>query len=112
MHVNNESKTLNPTTLQVESIPLKQYADAEIQGMTSVKGTPNVLKNEGITFNGQPAWRVDYIRNYLGAQLSYNIHIFVTKDGRLYDISYTTSPLKVPEMRPIGEKNHPNISIY
>ena len=104
VHVNNESKTLNPTTLQVESIPLKQYADAEIQEMTSIKGTPNVLKNEGITFNGQPAWRLEYIHNYLGAQLSYNIHIFVAKDGRLYDISYTTPPLKVPEMRPIGEK--------
>jgi hypothetical protein len=73
--------------------------------MTSAEGSPDVLKNENITISGEPARRVDYINNYLGVQTNYGSNIFVIKDDKIYDIGFITSPLKVPEMRPIGEKN-------
>jgi hypothetical protein len=36
--------------------------------------------------------------------LMYGKSIFIVKDGKVYDIGFTTEPLKVPEMRPVGEK--------
>ncbi len=104
VNVRDATRTLDPTSLQVQSIPLKQYADELIQVMTSAKGEPNILNNEGITFIGEPAWRLDYIHNYLGIQVNYGITIYVAKGEKLYEISFSTPPLKVQDMRPIGEK--------
>jgi hypothetical protein len=72
--------------------------------MTSSKGEPTILKNEAITFSGEPAWRLDFIHNYLGIQSDYSIIIYVAKNDKLYEISLITPPLKVEEMRPVGEK--------
>jgi hypothetical protein len=66
--------------------------------MTSATGSPDVLKNENTTISG------DYIANTRGVQIMYGSSIFVVKDDKLYDIGFITSPLKVPEMRPTGEK--------
>lgn len=104
VHVDNASRTLDPATLKVQPLSPEQNANELIAGMTSAKGTPNILRNEAITFGGQPAWRVDYIHNYLGVQANYGISIFVVKDQKIYEISLLTAPLKVEEMRPVGEK--------
>lgn len=102
--VENVTRTLDPATLKVQALSPEQHANDLISGMTSAKGTPNILKNEAITFSGQPAWRVDFIHNYLGVQAGYGIVIYVVKDQNLYEISFNTNPLKVEEMRPAGEK--------
>ena len=65
----------------------------------------DTIKDEAITFAGEPAWQVEYITNYQGIQLMYGKSIFVVKDGKLFDIGFTMEPLKVPEMSPIGEKS-------
>jgi len=104
VYVTEASRTLDPATLKVQSIPLEQYANQQIAEVSSSKGQPNILKNEPTTIDGQPAWRLDYINNYLGTQLSYESHIFVTNGEKVYDVSLWLNPLKVEEMRPVGEK--------
>lgn len=104
VEVKNASRTLDPATLKVKSLPLEHFANELIRGLTTVKSEPTVIRNEAITFNGDPAWRVDYIWNFMGIQGLYNIHIFVIKDSKLYEIDFTTPPLKVEETRTVGEK--------
>lgn len=104
VYVTDASRTLDPGTLKIQSIPLERYANQQIAEVSSPKGEPNILKNEAVTLNGQPAWQLDYINNYLGTQLSYESHIFVTNGEKVYDISLWLNPFKVEEMRPVGEK--------
>lgn len=102
--VKDATRTLDPAPLQVQLIPLEEYANEVIRGLTTRQWEPTVIKNEAITFNGEPAWRVDYIWNFMGSQALYGNYIFVIKDSKLYEIHFATPPLEVQEMRPIGEK--------
>ena len=104
MDVKDAPRTLDPTTLKIKSLPLEHHANELISGLTTTKSEPTVIKNEAINFNGEPAWQVDYIWNFMGIQGHYNTHIFVIKDSKLYEVNFTTPPLKVEEMRPVGEK--------
>jgi len=102
VYVENVSRTLDPASLQIQSLPLEHYANELTGG--SLQSSGNIIKNEAITFNGQPAWQVNYIYNYEGSQLFYGSHTFVIKDDKLYEITFATPPLKVEQMRPVGEK--------
>jgi hypothetical protein len=103
--VQNTSRTLDPDTLEVTSLPPEHYAQSFIQGMTGlIEGsTLDTLKNEATTVSGQPAWQVEYISGYQGMQTIYGKVFYVVKDGKLFEIAFSTGPLKVPETRPIGE---------
>jgi hypothetical protein len=70
----------------------------------SFSGNLEVLKDEAITLNGEPAWSLQFIVNSYGSQLSYGSVIYVLKEKALFEIDFTTPPLMVPEMRPVGEK--------
>ena len=102
VNVQNASRTLDPATLKIQSLPLEHYVNELTQG--SLQSSGDIVTNEAVTFSGEPAWRVDYIYNYEGSQLFYGSHIFVIKDGKLYEITFATPPLKVEEMLPVGEK--------
>ena len=54
-----------------------------------------MIKNQATHFKGLPAWEVEYISNYAGIQTLYGHSIFVVKDGKLFDIGFTTAPLLV-----------------
>jgi hypothetical protein len=98
-----DSRTLDPETLQVKEIPfsLEDYAKSQIMSFPDI----DVLKNEAVTLNGEQAWSLNFITiDSLGSQLSYSSSIYVIKDKELFEINFLTPPLKVPEMRPIGEK--------
>jgi PsbP len=103
VYVEDASRQLNPETLKVQSTPLEQRANSLIAVM-GFNQPPNIIKNEATTFNGEPAWRVDYIMNINGYQVQYGTNIFVYKNDKLYQIDFKTNPLKVEEMRPVGEK--------
>lgn len=98
------SRTLDPTTLEVTSLPVEYHARTFIEAMRSIGGTLDVLKNEDTTFGGQPARQVEYISNYGGYQTGYGKKFFLIKDDTLFDVGFSTDPLLVPEMRPIGER--------
>jgi hypothetical protein len=100
------SRTLDPDTLQVTSLPPEHYAQAFIQTMTGLTegSTLDTLKNEATTVSGLPAWQVEYISGYQGMQTSYGKNFYVVKDGKMFEIAFMTDPLEVPETRPIGEK--------
>lgn len=102
----NTSRTLDPDTLQVTSLPPEHYAQAFIQTMTGLSegSTLDTLKNEATTVSGLPAWQVEYISGYQGMQTSYGKNFYVVKDGKMFEIAFMTDPLEVPETRPIGEK--------
>jgi PsbP len=112
VEVENSSsgRTLDPTTLEVKSLPVESvetHANKFIEAARSgvIEGLSiDVLKNEATTFGGEPAWNVQYITNSEGYQREYGSKFLVIKGDKVFDVTFSTEPLKVPEMRPIGEK--------
>jgi len=102
-----DSRTLDPETLQVKETPfsLEDYAKSNINSFSSIGADLEILENKAVTLNGEPAWSLQFISiDSLGSQVSYSSSIYVIKDKVLFEIDFLTPPLKVPEMRPIGEK--------
>jgi hypothetical protein len=78
---------------------------SQVLSFSGIGGDLEILKNEAVTLNGEPAWSLQFISiDSLGSQLSYSSSIYVIKDKELFEIDFLTPPLQVPEMRPIGEK--------
>lgn len=103
VHIEDSGRQLDPATLKVRSTPLEQRADSLIAAL-GFNQKPNIIKNEDTIFKGEPAWRVDYIMNINGYQAQYGTNIFAYKNDKLYQVDFQTDPLKVEEMRPVGEK--------
>jgi hypothetical protein len=96
----------------VKSLPVepvethaRNFIEAVGSGYGFIEGMSiDVLKNNATTFGGEPAWNVEYIENVGGYQKQYGSKFFVIKGDKLFDVEFSADPLKVPEMRPIGEK--------
>ena len=88
-----DTRTLDPETLQVKEIPysLEGHANSYIM---SFSGNLKILKNEAITLNGEPAWSLQFILNSYGSQLSYGSVIYMIKDKELFEIDFTTPPFR------------------
>jgi PsbP-like protein len=61
------------------------------------------IKNTTTSIGGENASKVQYIQSYEGEQMVFNIFIYVVKDDKVYELSFYTEPLNVPETLPIGE---------
>lgn len=106
----NTSSTLNPNTLQVESLSAQDYGNNEASILSGpmdfggMQATHDITRNNATDVSGLPSWRIDYITNISGIQSSYQSKVFVVNEGTLFTIDFFTDPLKVPETLPIFEQ--------
>ncbi len=104
------SRSLNPNTLQVESLSPADYAKMETNLLSGpmdfggMQATHDITRNNTTEVSGLPSWRIDYITNISGIQSSYQSKVFVVNEGTLFTIDFFTDPLKVPETLPIFEQ--------
>ncbi|MGH9974663.1 MAG: PsbP-related protein [Nitrososphaeraceae archaeon] len=61
------------------------------------------IKNTITSIGGENASKVQYIQSYEGEQMVFNIFIYVVKDDKVYELSFYSEPLNVPETLPIGK---------
>ncbi|MDN5846802.1 MAG: hypothetical protein L0H53_11070 [Candidatus Nitrosocosmicus sp.] len=107
INVESTSQSLNPNTLQVESVTARDYANKQVEILSgpmdfgSMQATHDITKNTPATVSGQSAWRIDYITNIAGVQSSYQSEIYTVNNSTLYEIGLFTDPLKVPAMLPV-----------
>jgi hypothetical protein len=110
VNVNKVTTYLDPESLQVKALTARDYANSWLDTLSPSSGgslftydivntTPTVLANES------NAWRQEYITNIEGkGQSIFNSEVYVVKDGLVYELSFHTNPLSVPETLPIGKK--------
>jgi hypothetical protein len=108
--VENTSRSLNPSTMKVESATAEDYGKKEVSILSSpmdmggLQATFDITKNNAMTLNDNQAWRVDHITNLSGTQSSYESKVFLVNEGKLYTLSSFTDPLKAPDTLPEFEK--------
>ena len=62
------------------------------------------IKNTTTSIGDENASKVQYIQSYEGEQMVFNIFIYVVKDDKVYELSFYSEPLNVPETLAIAEK--------
>jgi photosystem II reaction center protein PsbP len=60
-------------------------------------------KNSTTSVGGENASKVQYITSFEGEQKQFSMFIYVVKDEKVYELSFFSEPLQVPETLPIGE---------
>ena len=64
----------------------------------------NLRNTTTLLIGGENASKVQYvIINTEGEQLQFSMHIYVVEDEKVYELSFHSEPLKVPETLIIGE---------
>ena len=115
--ITNVSQNLDPNTLQL--IPFSaqdecnnhrvSLSDRTVE--TTSIGTPSAYwlsnkigKDEPIKIGNVTGCRIDSIENHDNVQKRFDIDIFVVNNNKLYKIGFSTDPINVPSIAPIGEK--------
>jgi hypothetical protein len=109
----NAESSLDTETMQLKNATLEDFVAGKkseitnlaISGMFGDLGKLDyqmeLIRDNKTTVGGLPAWKIESMNTIAGRQGTYFINTFVMKDGRLYDLEFTTDALKVPEMTPV-----------
>jgi hypothetical protein len=105
--ITSAAKYLDTNDLQVKVKTPQQYVTEKIANDTapSSVGTFKFIRSEPATVDGNAAWRLDYGLGLFG-HTSYVIELYVLNSDktRLYNLSFESEPLHVPENLPIMKK--------
>jgi hypothetical protein len=106
--------SLDTETMQLKNATLEDFVEgkkSEIISLAIPSGElakldfqKQLIRDNKTTVGGLPAWKIESIDSILGRQGTYHINTFVMKDGRLFDLEFTTDSLKAPEMIPINQR--------
>jgi hypothetical protein len=95
---------LDTDTMTIQNTSVQQYAEQRLQGKASVgrvleSSHYSLIRQNGVTVGGNPAWKVEY--KIFG---KYAFDIYTDADGIFYTLTYNEDPLKVPETLPLAIK--------
>jgi hypothetical protein len=106
--------SLDTETMQLKNATLEDFVagkKSEIASLAFPSGElaeldfqKQLIRDNKTTVGGLPAWKIESMDSILGRQGTYHINTFVMKDGRLFDLEFTTDSLKAPEMIPINQR--------
>jgi hypothetical protein len=87
---------LDTDTMTLKNTTLRQY----VQQKLDVPYYSNLIRENETTVGGNTGWKIEYYNQ----NFDYKFEINTIVNGKLYTLSYSDDPLKVPETLPLANK--------
>ena len=94
--INQENESLYQTSAGIKDATDYEESDEPLFTLDN-------LRNTTILVGGENASKVQYVISFEGEQKQFSMYIYLVKDDKVYELSFHSEPLNVPETLPIAE---------
>ena len=95
--INEKNESLYQTNAGIKSATDYEESERPLFTMENLNNTTTLI-------GGENASRVQYVISFEGEQKQFSTYIYVVKDEKIYELSFHSEPLNVPETLPIAER--------
>lgn len=96
--INEENESLYQTNAGIKSATDYEESEKPLFTLENLRNTTTSIGGEGNVS------RVQYVISFEGEQKQFSTYIYVVKDEKVYELSFHSLPLEVPESLPVAEK--------
>jgi hypothetical protein len=104
---------LETDTMTVKNTSSQQRVQKELDDYYRLSDEEKIIRQNWVTVGGNPGYKIEHIWSCQHCRIDnplyvrpdhYSFVIFTIANGKLYRLSYTDEPLKVPETMPLANK--------
>jgi hypothetical protein len=94
--INEEKESLYQTNAGIKSATDYEESGKLLFSMENLKNTTTLI-------GGENATRVHYVITFEGEQKAFHMYVYLVKDAKVYELSFFSEPLTVPNTLPIAD---------